>query len=183
MTKQEEIKFLIHTYGIKENWLAEKLGLKKQTFSYLLNESTKFDDVFYDKIKEIIETYQFELELFKEETNDNLDLFSDARLHLDMGERIRIFAKRKYGTLKKLADAMKISPQQLQQYITGKREPGSKILVKLLRLGCDINWLLGESESLESYRIYKLESELRKLQSSFSQISSIVHKLDTGHNR
>ncbi|MCX7781983.1 MAG: helix-turn-helix transcriptional regulator, partial [Negativicutes bacterium] len=88
---------------------------------------------------------------------------------------------RKYGTLKKLAEAMNVSPQQLQQYISGKREPGSKILTRLLRLGCDINWLLGGKEALESYKIYKLESELRKLQQSISQINSVIQKVEGIH--
>jgi transcriptional regulator with XRE-family HTH domain len=73
---------------------------------------------------------------------------------------------------------MKISPQQLQQYISGKREPGSKILAKLLRLGCDINWLLGGRESWESYKIYRLEGEVRKYQNGFQQIENVINKIE-----
>lgn len=181
MTKQEELRYLLHTFGIKISFVAEKLGIKVQTLTYLLNESPQFDDELYHQIKKIIEEYQFELNLFGGEDIDNLDLFSDEKLQVGIGERMRLFAKRKYGTLKKLAEAMKISPQQLQQYISGKREPGTRILVKLLRLGCDINWLLGGKESFESYKIYKLENELRRLQSSFSQISEMVKKIESGH--
>lgn len=181
MTKQEEIKYLIHTLGIKQSMIAEKLGMKIQTLLYLLNESPQFDDDLYKNIKTIIDEYQFELNLFDNEYNEDLDLFNDEKMQIGIGERIRVFAKRKYGTLKKLADAMAISPQQLQQYISGKREPGSKILARLLRLGCDINWLLGGRESLESYKIFKLENELRKLQSSFQQITSVLQKVDGGH--
>ncbi len=180
MSKQEEIKYLIHTLGIKLNVIAEKLGLKVQTLSYLINESQQFDDDLYKQIKKIIDDYQFELNLFDGESLENLDLFTDEKLEFGIGERIRLFAKRKYGTLKKLADAMKISPQQLQQYISGNREPGTRILVKLLRLGCDINWLLGGRGSLESYKIYKLESELRRLQNNFSQITALIHKAESG---
>jgi transcriptional regulator with XRE-family HTH domain len=115
------------------------------------------------------------------DTNENEDLFTDDSLQLGVGERMRLFAKRKYGTLKKLAEAMQISPQQLQQYISGHREPGSRILAKLLRLGCDVNWLLGGKESLESYKIYKLESELRRLQTHFAQIAGIVQKTESNH--
>lgn len=179
MTKQEEIRYLIHTLGIKLSMIAEKLGIKVQTLSYLINESPQFDDDLYKNIKEVIDNYQFELNLFEGEYNESLDLFtSEESMHLGIGERLRLFAKRKYGTLKKLAEAMKISPQQLQQYISCKREPGSKILTRLLRLGCDINWLLGGKEALESYKIYKLESELRKLQQSISQINSVIQKVD-----
>jgi transcriptional regulator with XRE-family HTH domain len=182
MTKQEELRYLVHTLGIKHSMIAEKLGIKVQTLSYLLNESPQFDDDLYKKIKEIIDDYQFELNLFEDEYQETLDLFtSEESMHFGIGERLRLFAKRKYGTLKKLAEAMSISPQQLQQYISAKREPGSKILTRLLRLGCDINWLLGGKEALESYKIYKLESELRKLRNSFHQITSIMQKTDHTH--
>ncbi len=181
MTKQEEIKYLVHTLGIKQNMIAEKLGIKVQTLSYLLNDSPQFDDELYHQIKKIIDDYQFELNLFEGDYPENLDLFTDEKLQLGIGERLRLFAKRKYGTLKKLAEAMKISPQQLQQYISAKREPGTRILVKLLKLGCDVNWLLGGKESIESYKIYRLESELRKMQSSFAQIADLTKKVESGH--
>jgi len=178
MTKQEEIRYLVHTLGIKHSMIAEKLGMKVQTFTYLINESPQFDDELYKQIKSIIDDYQFELNLFEGDYADNLDLFSEEKLQMGIGERMRLFAKRKYGTLKKLAEAMKISPQQLQQYISGKREPGTRILAKLLRLGCDVNWLLGGKESIESYKIYRLENELRRLQSSFAQIAELTKKTE-----
>lgn len=177
MTKQEEIKYLINTYGLKLNYIAEKIGIKTQTLNYLLNEQNPFDDELYKKIKEIIDNYQFELNLFNDTYEEDLDLFTEENQYR-IGERLRLFAKKKFGTLKKLAEAMNISPQQLQQYISGKREPGSKILVKLLKLGCDINWLLGGKESFESYKVYKLESKLRELQEATSQIAQIIKKLE-----
>lgn len=181
MTTQDEVRQLISTYGIKQEWLAKKLGIKIETLKYLLEESPKFDEDLLKQIKELVETYQFELNLFEIDVEQGINLFTDEKLHMGIGERIRLFAKRKYGTLKNLAAAMEISPQQLQQYISGKREPGSRILIKFLKLGCDINWLLGGSEKAESYRVYKLESELRKLQNSVSQISDILQKIDTHH--
>ncbi len=174
LTPQEEIRYLIQSHGIKQNWLSKKLGLKPQTLSYLLNESSKFDDHLYQSIKDIVENNETELDIFNGMGESNYDLFADEKLRLGIGGRIRLFAKRKYGTLKKLAETMNISPQQLHQYISGKREPGSRILMKLLKLGCDINWLLSGSESMESFKIDKLERELNKLQENINQISSIV---------
>lgn len=142
----------------------------------MLNESKKIDPDLLKLIKEVINSYQYEQELFSNRFDDNYDLFDDEKLRIGIGGRIRIFAKRKYGTLKKLANAMDISPQQLQQYISGKREPGSRILIKLLKLGCDINWLLSGTESLESFKIDKLEREFRKFQDALSHISSLVKK-------
>lgn len=180
MTRQEEIKYLLHAYGIKQSWLAEKLGLKNQTLTYLLNEAPVIDDDLFEQVKKILDDYQFNLDLFDEDEKpaDTLDLFTEDNLLGHIGERIRIFAKRKYGTLKKLADAMQISPQQLQQYVSGNRDPGTKILVRLLRAGCDINWLLGGSESMESYRNYLLENELRKLKTGIEQISQIIKRVE-----
>jgi transcriptional regulator with XRE-family HTH domain len=177
LTRQEEILFLLRTYGIRQSWLAKKLGLKKQTLTYLLKESPHLDDDIYKKIKEIIDNYQLELDLFRDD-EEELDLFTEENLRLGVGERIRIFAKRKYNTLKALADAMEMKPQQLQQYVSGRREPGTKILRKLLRLGCDINWLLGGAESLESYRVFKLEQELKRNEIALEQIRNALKKLE-----
>jgi len=174
LNAQEEIKYLIQTHGVKQNWLAKKLGIKPQTLSYLLNDSPKFDDHLYKTIKDILDNNEIELDIFNGLGETNYDLFADEKLRIGIGGRIRIFAKRKYGTLKKLAEAMLISPQQLHQYISGKREPGSKILVKLLKLGCDINWLLSGSESMESFKIDKLEKELNKMQENLTHISNLV---------
>jgi len=178
VTHQEEIKMLMHNYGVKQTWLAKKLGIKKQTLLYILSGSQKIDDNFYERIKELINEFQFELHLYDDEKNDSPDLFEDDKLHFGIGERIRIFAKRRYKTLKELAEAMEISPQQLQQYISGKREPGSKILIKLMRLGCDINWLLGGSESVESYKLYKLEAELSAVKETLQKMKKLIENLD-----
>lgn len=174
MNKREEINHRLNSLNINLNWIAAKLEIKSQTLSYLLESDDSFDDELYNSISEAIESYQYELDFSKSHHPIELDLFDEEKLKDGIGERIRIFAKRKYNTLKALADAMEISPQQLQQYISSKREPGSRILIKFMKLGCDINWLLGGSESLESYRIYKLELEVRNLQAKLSKISKIV---------
>ncbi|PJA96841.1 MAG: hypothetical protein CO129_04220 [Ignavibacteriales bacterium CG_4_9_14_3_um_filter_34_10] len=175
MKQQEELKLLIKALNIKYSWLAEKLGINTQTLSYLLHEAEKIDDDLYDSIKKIIDSYQFELKLFEDDKlNNNFNLFDEKQLKKEIGQRIRVFAKRKYGTLKNLAEAISISPQQLQQYISGNREPGSKILIKFLRIGADINWLLSGNESIDSFEIYKLEHENKVLHAKLKQINQIV---------
>jgi len=175
MTKREEINHKLNTLNISINWLAQKLEIKSQTLSYLLESDDHFDDDLYNSINEAIESYQYELN-FSKDTHPpiELSLFDENMLKNGIGDRIRIFAKRKYNTLKSLAEAMDISPQQLQQYISSNREPGSRILIKFLKLGCDINWLLGGSESLESYRIYKLELEIKNLRAKLAKVARIV---------
>ncbi len=180
MNKREEVKHKLNSLNISINWLAQKLEIKPHTLVYLLESDDHFDDDLYDSINDAIESYQFQLNFDKESQPIELSLFDENMLKDGIGERIRIFAKRKYDTLKSLAEAMEISPQQLQQYISGNREPGSRILIKFLKLGCDINWLLGGSESLESYRIYKLELEIRNLRAKLSKIARIV---DDSHEK
>jgi transcriptional regulator with XRE-family HTH domain len=172
MKKREEIKHKLNSLGISNQWIANKLQIKSQQLSYFLDNEVTFDNDLYDAINNAIESYQFELSFNIDNTIP--DLFDEDKLKNGIGERIRVFAKRKYNTLKGLANALGISPQQLQQYITNNREPGSKILIKFMKVGCDINWLLGSSESIESYRIYKLESELRELETKLTKISHII---------
>lgn len=172
MNKREEIKHKLNSLGISNQWIANKLQIKSQQLSYFLDNEVTFDNDLYDAINNAIESYQFELSFNIDNTIP--DLFDEEKLKNGIGERIRVFAKRKYNTLKGLANALGISPQQLQQYITNNREPGSKILIKFMKVGCDINWLLGSSESIESYRIYKLESELRELETKLTKISHII---------
>jgi len=174
MSKREEIKHKLNALGISYQWLSDKLQLKLQQLTFLLDNDSNFDDDLFEAINSAIDSYQFELSFNFIENDNNPDLFDEEKLKNGIGERIRIFAKRKYNTLKGLASALDISPQQLQQYITNNREPGSKILIKFMKVGCDINWLLGGSESIESYRIFKLESEVRELQAKISKITHIV---------
>ncbi len=174
--KREEIIELIKTLGIKVSWLSKEIGLKEYTLEYLLYNSPKFDEDLYSRLIEIIENYQFELDFKDKTTDDTPDLFDDNAITGRIGERIRIFAKRKFGTSRKLAEMMNMSPQQLQQYISGKREPGTKILIKLLKLGCDLNWLLGSPELLENMIDYNPETDFRKYQKAFSEIQEIFRK-------
>lgn len=183
MDRRQEILTLIKTLGISINHLAGQLGLKTHTLNYLLHDSSALDDDLYAQIKEALDNYQYELRLFDNDEEDTLDLFDEDEQHQFMGERIRLFARRKFGTLKKLADAMEISPQQLQQYISGKREPGSRILMKFLKLGCDLNWLLGGRESNESYRIQKLEARIKELTKGLEETSEKINKLLGNQNR
>ncbi len=174
MTRLEEIKYLMYVNNISLEWLAEQLGMKTKTLAYFLNQTELIDDELYSKLKEVISTRQYEPELFQTEHFEFYDLFDDVNLKIGVGDRIRIFAKRRYGSIAKLAKALEISPQQLQQYISGRREPGAKTLLRFLRIGCDINWLLGGAERLESYRIFKLENEVKKLRNIIFEIEKLI---------
>src|SRR4030042_5694329 len=85
MTSQEEVRRLILTYEISNNWLAKKLGLKEETLHYVLYESPKFDEELLRQIKDLIETYQFELNLFDVDTREDMNLFTDEKLQMEIG--------------------------------------------------------------------------------------------------
>jgi len=174
LNKIDELKFQIRSNTIQLEWLAEQVGLNLRQLNYFLNESEEIDDQLYDKLIEAIEEAPFELNLFEENIGEDPSLFEATQLSISIGERIRSFAKKKYGTLTKLANAMEITPQQLHQYTSGNREPGSKILIKLLNLGCDLNWLLGGIEKPESYKIVILENEIKLLREKLSAIVKLA---------
>lgn len=105
-----------------------------------------------------------------------------------MGERIRRFGLKKFASIKEFAEAMGMSPSNLQAYLQNRREPGTPILKRLIELGCDIDWLLMGEESNDkrlkiiqeqSQRIKELEKENRILHESISRISSITEELKT----
>ncbi len=176
MTKQEEIKLLLKTNKIKMHLLADKLDLNSRQLSYFLSDLDELPDDLYHKLKESIESFQVEPNLFDSDYDNSPDLFDAEELNASIGERIKIFAKTRFVTLTKLAVAMHITPQQLHQYTSGNREPGSKILIKLLNLGCDLNWLLGGLEKPESYKLALLENELKLMRKKLSDINKIVNK-------
>lgn len=98
-----------------------------------------------------------------------------------IGKRLRQFAKDKYGTVRKLAELLEMSEENLSQYTRDKSKPGANMLLKLNELGCDLSWLLTgkyattpkemfdatfkykQKENPYDRRINELEEENRKL--------------------
>jgi transcriptional regulator with XRE-family HTH domain len=61
---------------------------------------------------------------------------------MTIGQRLRKFGLERYGSIKEFAKAMRMSPPGVQQYLADKREPGTPVLQRLIRLGCDVEWLM-----------------------------------------
>ena len=87
-----------------------------------------------------------------------------------IGERLREFGLQKFGKIKIFAEQLGIEPSSLQStYLKGRSVPGSPMLIKLLKMGCDLNWLLnvdteGNSFILrENSEYYALQSEKNKI--------------------
>ncbi|MFZ5948786.1 MAG: XRE family transcriptional regulator [Stygiobacter sp.] len=97
---------------------------------------------------------------------------SDGVIKREIGERIKEFAKLKYGSSKKLAELLDMSPQTLQQYINGKSFPGGQILKKLAELNADVDYILTGINKRERLReeIY-VEFEKNKVGNEFPLVS------------
>lgn len=60
-----------------------------------------------------------------------------------ISKRLRRFGKVKFGTMAAFAAELGMSPSALNaSYLSGRSMPGGEIMLKLLLMGCDINWLL-----------------------------------------
>lgn len=77
-----------------------------------------------------------------------------------IGKRLSDFAKKNYGTIKALAEAIDVRPQALNTYIHDKSKPGNALQEKLRAVGCDIEWLMtGEKKEQSANVVKKLSSE------------------------
>jgi hypothetical protein len=69
----------------------------------------------------------------------------------EVAQNLRLFGYKKFGTMKQFAEAMDMNPSTLYSgYLNGRSLPGPVLLVKLINLGCNINWLLTGRESMYS---------------------------------
>lgn len=64
----------------------------------------------------------------------------------DIAVRLKAFGQSHFGTdhgwKKRFADALGVTTQHLDRYLSGASEPGNKMYMRLIHLGCDIQWLL-----------------------------------------
>ena len=67
------------------------------------------------------------------------------------GEKIKVFAKKKFGSLNDLSNIMGVSPNQISSYTTENRKPGFEMLQKLYYNGCDIGWLLDDNRPINEF--------------------------------
>ena len=66
----------------------------------------------------------------------------------EVAQNLRLFGYKRYGTMKKFAEALDMNPSTLYSgYLNGRSLPGPVLIVKLIDLGCNINWLLTGRET------------------------------------
>ena len=94
----------------------------------------------------------------------------------EVAQNLRLFGYKKFGTMKKFAEALDMNPSTLYSgYLNGRSLPGPVLLVKLIDLGCNINWLLTNRESPftnDDDRAKKLEEENIRLRSAMQRPAS-----------
>lgn len=94
----------------------------------------------------------------------------------EVAQNLRLFGYKKFGTMKKFAEALDMNPSTLYSgYLNGRSLPGPVLLVKLIDLGCNINWLLTNRETPftnEDDRIKRLEDENLRLRSAVQRPAS-----------
>jgi transcriptional regulator with XRE-family HTH domain len=109
-----------------------------------------------------------------------------------VGIRLREFGESRFPKIKDFAEALGMPPSSLQSsYFNGRSLPGAELLLKLMNLGCDCNWLLtgdgdNEIKSVKNKspddcvdRIKELEEENRLLRDRISQITLLTQAIDT----
>lgn len=66
----------------------------------------------------------------------------------EVAQNLRLFGYKRYGTMKRFAEALDMNPSTLYSgYLNGRSLPGPVLIVKLIDLGCNINWLLTGRET------------------------------------
>ncbi|MDD8016975.1 MAG: helix-turn-helix transcriptional regulator [Bacteroidota bacterium] len=91
-----------------------------------------------------------------------------------VAQNLRLFGYKRFGTMKKFAEALDMNPSTLYSgYLNGRSIPGPVLLVKLMDLGCNINWLLTGREMPsttfnEIDKVKRLEEENARLRFALS---------------
>lgn len=79
----------------------------------------------------------------------------------EVAQNLRLFGYKRFGTMKKYAEALDMNPSTLYSgYLNGRSLPGPVLLVKLMDLGCNINWLLTSRETPFTYEIKDLSKKI-----------------------
>jgi len=92
----------------------------------------------------------------------------------EIGDRLREFANR-MGGITRLAELLNISQPRLSQFVNGSRDLNTRVLAKIAKLGCDINWLL-TGESPEK-RIGEMEDEIKYLVEGIHTLNNQLERI------
>lgn len=79
-----------------------------------------------------------------------------------VGERIKEFAHKNFGSISELARQMDKDPRYLLQYTSDRRKPHFELLKQLCNLGADLNFIITGKESKESATLKKITRLLKE---------------------
>jgi len=104
-----------------------------------------------------------------------------------IANRLKEFGQSKFGTdygwKKQFADALGVTTQHLDRYLSAASQPGNKMYTRLIHLGCDIQWLLTgiPSKDLESITMAEKEILLTLRKSGIDTLEKVRYLLNTEH--
>jgi transcriptional regulator with XRE-family HTH domain len=98
---------------------------------------------------------------------------------MNFGIKLKHFAKTKYGSVDGLAAQLGIASSSLSRYISGIVMPKLDFLQELLKLGCDMNWLLNEKISTDgdSDKIDPVALEMKRILDENLQLKAQIGKI------
>jgi transcriptional regulator with XRE-family HTH domain len=73
----------------------------------------------------------------------------NEHINIYMGQRLKNFGHREFETMPNFAKALEIRSSTLYNYINGQVLPGTRFLAKLIKLGCNIEWLVSDSQKTD----------------------------------
>jgi len=109
-----------------------------------------------------------------------------------VADRLKQFAKLRFGSIANLERGMNMSVRSLSQYVAGNSKPGAVLIERLKNVGCDVEWLLfGDKpdgvvgESISSYPETSdvLEKALRVLMMEWRAIKKEIEETRAQLNR
>jgi len=98
-----------------------------------------------------------------------------------MNKRLKLVIENKFkGKNTLFSEAIGISPQHLQAYLTGRSNPGSEKIEKIGKLGVNIHWLVTGEGEMEFQKpeneIIELKEENKKLRAIVSTVAESIEK-------
>lgn len=112
----------------------------------------------------------------------------------EIGQRLRIWGEDRFKDLGEFSKELQVNYSTLQRYLAGKIKIGQDSIIRLIEMGCDIEWLLtGESKyegtkdnintvnekftEYEQRRISDLLLEIEKMQKENNSLRSRIEHI------
>ncbi|MEX1277116.1 MAG: hypothetical protein WEB62_01700 [Bacteroidota bacterium] len=101
-----------------------------------------------------------------------------------IAKRLKEFGQIKFGAdhgwKKQFADALGVTTQHLDRYLSAASQPGNKMYTRLIHLGCDIQWLLTgiPSKDLESITMEEKEILIALKKSGVDSLAKVRYLLN-----